>query len=63
MPDDGARKRGFADLPPEERKEMARRGGAAVAAENRAFSRNKLLAQAAGRKGGSRRPGEGRGHE
>jgi uncharacterized protein len=44
--------RGFALLDPARQRELARRGGAAVEAANRSFSRNKELAREAGRKGG-----------
>ncbi len=47
--------RGFAVMEPALRQEIARRGGAAVKAEDRSFSRNKTLAAEAGRKGGSSR--------
>lgn len=45
--------RGFASLSPERRSEIARRGGVAVPAEKRAFSKSKELAISAGRKGGA----------
>lgn len=50
--------RGFASLSPERRREIAARGGAAVAPENRSFSRDRDLAAGAGSKGGaaSKRP-------
>jgi general stress protein YciG len=44
--------RGLATLSPERRREIASQGGKAVAAENRAFSRDKSLAKSAGKKGG-----------
>lgn len=46
-------KRGFASMTPEKRREIAQKGGQAVAKENRSFSRNRELAASAGRKGGS----------
>ena len=49
----GISKRGFASISPERQLEIARKGGAAVPAEKRAFSTNKELAQEAGRKGGA----------
>lgn len=45
-------KRGFAGMSPERRTEIARKGGAAVPAEKRAFSKDNHLASEAGRKGG-----------
>ncbi len=45
-------KRGFASMDPEKQREIARKGGKAVAAEKRSFSKNADLAAAAGRKGG-----------
>jgi general stress protein YciG len=53
-------RRGFAVMSPEKRKEIARKGGAAVKAENRSFSQNRDLAAAAGRKGGETSHGGGR---
>lgn len=47
-----ARKRGFAAMAPERRREIARMGGAAVRPENRGFSKDRALAVEAGRKGG-----------
>lgn len=52
--------RGFKMMDPERRREIARRGGAAVAPANRAFSQNRDLAAAAGKKGGSASRGGGR---
>jgi general stress protein YciG len=59
MPDETTKaRRGFAAMDPERRREFARRGGAAVKAENRAFSQNPDLASRAGKKGGRlSRPG------
>lgn len=48
----GKSKRGFASMTPERRKEIARKGGRAVAPENRSFAKDKKLAASAGRKGG-----------
>lgn len=45
-------KRGFASMDPERQREIARKGGASVPAEKRAFSQNHALASEAGRKGG-----------
>ncbi len=48
--------RGFAAIKaknPELQKEMARRGGASVAPQNRSFAKNRELAVESGRKGGS----------
>jgi uncharacterized protein len=45
-------KRGFASISPERLREIARKGGKSVPAENRAFSKPKDLAYEAGRKGG-----------
>lgn len=45
-------RRGFASMSPERRIEIARLGGAAHRKEGRAFSVNRDLARAAGRKGG-----------
>lgn len=47
------KKRGFAAMDPERRKEISRMGGKAVSNENRSFSKNRELASEAGRKGGS----------
>lgn len=51
-------RRGFAAMSPEKRREIARKGGASIPADKRAFSQNRDLAATAGRKGGavSRRP-------
>lgn len=46
------RKRGFASLSMERRREIAAMGGKAVKAENRQFSKNREMAAASGRKGG-----------
>jgi general stress protein YciG len=45
-------RKGFAVLPLEERRRIARLGGQAVRPENRAYSKNRELAVEAGRKGG-----------
>lgn len=47
------RKKGFAALTPERVREIAAMGGAAVKAEDRAFSRDPELAKRAGAKGGA----------
>lgn len=44
--------RGFGSLSPERRREIAASGGAAVAPENRSFSKDPAMASEAGRKGG-----------
>ena len=46
--------RGFASMTPERRREVASKGGKSVKWQNRAFSKDRALAQAAGRKGGLR---------
>jgi general stress protein YciG len=48
------KKRGFAAMSPERRREIASKGGASVPNEKRAFSKDKELAAEAGRKGGNR---------
>lgn len=48
----GKSKRGFASMSPERRKEIASKGGKAVAPENRSFAKDRTLAASAGRKGG-----------
>jgi general stress protein YciG len=45
-------RRGFAAMSPELRREIARKGGASVAAANRSFSKDRDLAASAGCKGG-----------
>ena len=44
--------RGFGSMDPERQREIAARGGAAVAADKRSFSQDRTLAAEAGRKGG-----------
>ena len=56
MIDKPKRLRGFAAMDPDKRKEIAARGGRAIPAENRTFSRNRDLAAAAGRAGGNNVP-------
>lgn len=53
-----AARRGFAAMNPDRRREIARKGGAAVPPSKRTFSQDRDLAAAAGRKGGeaSKRP-------
>jgi general stress protein YciG len=46
-------KRGFAAMDPVKRREISARGGAAVPAEKRSFSKSRELAVSAGRVGGS----------
>jgi general stress protein YciG len=45
-------KRGFASMDPDRQREIARKGGASVAAAQRSFSQDRALAVSAGRKGG-----------
>ncbi|QTC90252.1 stress-induced protein [Brevundimonas goettingensis] len=52
-PDNGIRRRGFASLTPERRKELATLGGRSVPEEKRSFSQNSDLAREPGRKGGT----------
>jgi general stress protein YciG len=52
--------RGFACMTPERRREIARKGGAAVPANKRSFSKDAKLAASAGSKGGSASRGGGR---
>ncbi|CAN5260476.1 hypothetical protein BH10PSE1_BH10PSE1_29350 [soil metagenome] len=49
----GVKRRGFASLTPERRKEIVIRGGQSVPEEKRSFSQNRDLAREAGRKGGA----------
>ncbi len=53
-------KRGFAAMSVEKRREIARKGGAAVPNEKRSFSQSPDLAAKAGRKGGEKSHGGGR---
>ena len=53
-------RRGFAAMDPERRREIARRGGAAVPSDKRSFAQDRNLAADAGRKGGSTSKGGGR---
>lgn len=53
-------KRGFACMTKEARTAIARKGGASVPAEKRAYSQDRDLAAAAGRKGGGASHGGGR---
>lgn len=46
------KRKGFACISPERRKEIASMGGKAVPAERRSFSQSKELASEAGRRGG-----------
>lgn len=45
-------KRGFATMDVERQRAIASKGGKSVPAEQRSFSRNRMLASTAGRKGG-----------
>lgn len=47
-------KRGFAAMSPERRREISKLGGSSVPGEKRSFSRDRSLAAAAGRTGGSK---------
>ena len=55
-PEEPKSKRGFASMDPEKRREIAKKGGAAVPNEKRSFSTSKSLAVSAGRKGGAATP-------
>jgi general stress protein YciG len=61
-PNPNFKRRGFASLTPERRKEVARKGGQSVPSENRSFSKDRTLASKAGSKGGqtARKPKENR---
>ncbi len=52
--------RGFAGMDPDRQREIARKGGKSVPAEERSFSKDHELASEAGRKGGERSHGGGR---
>jgi general stress protein YciG len=45
-------KRGFASMSPEQRREIASKGGKSVPSDKRSFSQDRHLASNAGRKGG-----------
>jgi general stress protein YciG len=47
----GVKRRGFASMSPERRREVAAKGGSSVPAEHRSFSQNRDLASTAGEKG------------
>jgi len=51
--------RGFASMTLEQRRAIARKGGASVPADKRSFSQDRTLASTAGRKGGQTKPGKG----
>jgi general stress protein YciG len=53
-------RRGFAAMSEEKRRAIARKGGAAVPAEKRAFHKDRKLAAEAGSKGGTVSAGGGR---
>ena len=53
-------RRGFAAMNPERRQAIARKGGASVPGEKRAFAKDRDLAASAGRKGGEASKGGGR---
>ena len=46
--------RGFASMAPEKQRAIAAKGGRAIAADKRSFSKDRDLAREAGRKGGLR---------
>jgi uncharacterized protein len=52
--------RGFASMDPDRQREIARKGGESVPAEERSFSRDRELASEAGRKGGENVPAKER---
>lgn len=56
-------KRGFAALSPERRREIARKGGAAVPAHLRSFSQDRELARVSGVKGGKALHATGKAHK
>lgn len=60
MTDKPKARRGFACMDPERRREIARRGGAAVPADKRSFAADRDLASVAGAKGGAASRGGGR---
>lgn len=60
MTDQPKSKRGFGAMSPEKRREIAAKGGAAVPADKRTFSKRPDLASTAGAKGGSSSRGGGR---
>lgn len=47
------KRRGFAAMDPEKRRQIASMGGKAVPKEKRSFSKDRVLASKSGRKGGS----------
>lgn len=51
-PANGVKRRGFASMSPERRKELAIKGGRSVPDEKRSFAQNRDLAREAGRQGG-----------
>lgn len=51
-PATGKQLRGFACMTPEQRREVSAKGGSSVSPDNRSFSKDRALAEAAGRKGG-----------
>jgi general stress protein YciG len=53
-------RRGFAAMDPEKRREIAKKGGASVPQEKRAFHKDRKLAASAGSKGGTISAGGGR---
>jgi general stress protein YciG len=56
----GRSERGFAAMDEEKQREIARKGGQSVPPEQRSFSKNPVLASAAGRKGGQSVPPKAR---
>lgn len=56
----GKSNRGFASMDQEKQREIARKGGKSVPAEERSFSKDRNLASEAGKKGGENSHGGGR---
>lgn len=54
------KRRGFACMTPERRREISKKGGGSVPSDKRSFSKNRELAQLAGAKGGAASRGGGR---
>ena len=59
-PATGRQIRGFAAMDPDRRRQIARKGGAAVPAAKRSFAKDRGLAASAGAKGGATSRGGGR---
>lgn len=56
----GGSKRGFASMDEKQQKEMAKKGGESVPADEKSFSKDPNLAKEAGRKGGESVPPQDR---